>query len=94
MSEVVQLLEPEGIDYFVFRRKDFYPEELAEASFFKPLDQLVHELTRRHYTEYAYRALPREVDLERFPYMPFRDRLSVVVDIAKLKAHLAHEEQI
>jgi hypothetical protein len=78
------LLAPYGIDFFAFQRDRFYPEALAKASFFRPYDQLVFGLTRGAVMEYAYRELPAEVDLERAPFMPFKDRKAAIVDVAKL----------
>lgn len=88
LKELLTLLEPEGIDYFVFRRKLFYPEELQRADYFKPFDQLVYTLTRGNENEYAYRQLPSEVDLKAAPYMPFKDSQSAVVDVAELRRYI------
>jgi len=90
-QEFLDILEPEGIDYFVFERNAFYPESLESAWYFRPLNKLVDELTSRHYSEYAYRQLPQRVNLKRFPAMPFRDDWSVVVDVQKLREHVIKE---
>jgi len=87
-NELLELLEPEGIDYFVFERNAFYPESLETAWYFRPLNKLVDELTSRHYSEYAFRQLPAEVNLESFPAMPFRDEWSVVVDLKALREYV------
>lgn len=87
LKELLTLLEPEGIDYFVFRRKLFYPEELQKADYFKPFDQLVYTLTRRGDNDYAYRQLPRKVEAAA-PFMPFKDDQSAVVDIAELRRYI------
>jgi hypothetical protein len=84
LLSLYQLVAPEGIDYFVLERKRFYPEELKEASYFRPLDQVVSSATQRPWKEYAYRQLPRELDSERAPYLVYRDAYSVVIDIAAL----------
>ncbi len=91
LKELVQILAPHHVDYFVFERKRFYPEKLKEEKYFEPLNASIQKLTGRHYTKYAYRELPREIDLEKYPFMPFRDNRSVVVDVAALKKYL--EEQ-
>lgn len=89
LEEFVAILEPEKIDYFVFERQQFYPEKLAVANYFPPLDTLTKELTAKPVTEYAFRQLPQTVDAVRYPFMPFRDGWSVVVDVKKLKEYLA-----
>lgn len=92
LKQFVDILLAEKIDFFVFRREDFYPESMAKASYFSPLDQLVRTLaTARPYTEYAYRKLPLEVDLAQFPFMPYRDRRSVLIDVKALKIHLENQ---
>jgi hypothetical protein len=94
LREVVDLLEPEGIDYFIFSRKRFYPASkdnpvgLKYDKFFSPLNTLVNDLTARHYEDYAYKQLPREVDLSKAPFMFFKDEQSAVVGIKELKAFL------
>jgi hypothetical protein len=94
LEELVQLLEPAGVDYFVFDRRKFYPEALKSAKYFKPFDSLVTELTSRPVDEFAFRKLPRTVDLERFPAMPFRDDFAALVDVKKLKAWLLTQNQL
>lgn len=89
LQEFVSIVEPHGIDYFVFRREDFYPDELKQASYFPPFDGLVKELTTRDPNDFAFRQLPSEVDMQRYPFMPYKDKQSALVDIAALKKYLA-----
>lgn len=89
LDEVLSILEPEGIDYFVFARKEFYPEALAQANFYSPFEPLVRELASRHHAEYAFRELPATIDLAVAPYMPFRDDFAAVIDMKKLKEYRA-----
>lgn len=84
LGELVTLLKPEGIDYFVYSRKRFYPQALKKERLFAPLNSLIDELTSHPASTYAYKQLPRKVDLESTPYMPFRDDESVIIDIKKL----------
>ncbi|MCB0320967.1 MAG: hypothetical protein KDD60_08575, partial [Bdellovibrionales bacterium] len=84
LIELYRVLEPEGIDYFVFDRRKFYPEALAEEKFYPPLDGLVQELTSRDSTQYAYKQIPRELVPNEAPYAVYRDDFAVVVDVAKL----------
>ena len=88
LRSLVETLEPEGIDFFIFERRQFYPEALSTATYFPPLDTLVRELTNGPVEAYAYRMLPREVNLERYPFMPYRDDQAVVVDVARLREYL------
>ncbi len=92
LQELVDVLDGEDIDYFVFERKKFYPEALEKATFLPPHDVLVQELTRGPVMEYAYRKLPTEVGLERYPFLVFRDKRSVVVDVQKLKEFLKNKD--
>jgi hypothetical protein len=88
LEELLAVLEPEGIDYFVFRRGDFYPQVLPKLTFFPPFEGLMKELTSRPAEMYAYRQLPEQVDLQQYPFMPYKDRLSAVVDVEALKTYL------
>jgi hypothetical protein len=89
LEQLYKILAPAGVDYFVFERKRFYPEALEAAEYHPPLDTLVKELASRHYSKYAYRQLPAEVDLEIAPYMPFKDAYAAVVDMHKLGQFLS-----
>jgi hypothetical protein len=85
-DEFLALVEPHGIDYFVFERRRFYPEALQSLKYFEPFNALLRELGSRHWQDYVYRQLPTEVDRAKFPAMPFRDAHSVVVDVKALRA--------
>jgi hypothetical protein len=89
LQELLQLLKPEGIDYFVFRKDDFYPENLKKAAYYPPLDNLVRELAAREATDYAYRSLPRELNPLNAPYMVYRDHIATVIDLKRLDEFLA-----
>jgi len=88
LAELVEIVEPQGIDYFVFRREDFYPDALKQASYFPPFDDLVRKLSARDPNDFAFRKLPPKVDMQRYPFMPYKDEQSIVVDIAALKRYL------
>ena len=89
LQELVSIVEPHGIDYFVFRREDFYPDALKQATYFPPFDGLVRELTSRDPNDFAFRQLPAKVDMQRYPYMPYKDEQSALIDIAALKKYLS-----
>lgn len=92
LEELYDMVAPQGIDYFVFHRALFYPEALASASYFRPYDQVVYEVTRvPNIMQFAYRELPAEVDLAIAPYMPFKDEVAAVVDIHRLGRALGRE---
>lgn len=91
LNELYTIVAPLGISYFVFQRDQFYPEALKRASYFKPYDQLVFSLTRGDATQYAYRQLPKVVDLSVAPFMPFKDATAAVVDIHRLGQYLGRE---
>jgi len=82
------LLEPEGISHFVFRRKDFRPEALRDASYFPPLDTVVRELVTRKSGKFAFNELPKEMDPVKYPFVAHIDALSIIVDVRVLAAHL------
>lgn len=88
LEQLWLILSKEKIDYFAFERARFYPEALKNAFYFEPFRKLVTELTSGPIEKYAYRELPTEVDLARFPAMPFRDEKSALVDVAKLGEYL------
>jgi len=91
LAELYDIVVPLGITYFVFQRALFYPDALEKASFFKPYDQVVFSLTRGDANQYAYRELPKSVDLSVAPYMPFKDGVAAVVDIHRLGKYLGRE---
>lgn len=84
LCEVLELLEPEGVDYFVFSRHRFYPWALEKERYFEPLSKLMQKLTARHYDTYAYKQLPQQVT-SNAPYLVYRDDQSAVVDIVALR---------
>ncbi len=89
LREFLALVEPEGIDYFVFSRKDFYPVALSNAYYFPPFDVMVKELTSGPQERYAYKMLPDAVADKDSPFLMYKDDYSEVVDIKALKAYLA-----
>lgn len=91
LGELYDLVAPEGIAYFVFERRRFYPEELERASYFRPFDTLVSDLVARLTTTSAYREIPHEAGGEIPSYLVFRDRQAAVVDIAKLGDFLGRD---
>lgn len=88
LEELVQLSESAGIDYFVFGRRYFYEKTMKVSGYHAPFDSLVKELASRDPEDYAYRKLPQSLNRERYPFLMFRDKQSVVVDIKKLKEYL------
>lgn len=87
-SEVLALLEPEGIDYFVFDRKQFYPENLKQVTYFPPLDELARSLAQYPPEAYAYKNIPLSADKKPAPFVVHRDGWSLVIDIKKLREYL------
>lgn len=89
LNELLRIVEMEGIDYFVFEKKRFYPRMLANATYYPPFDTLVRQLAARPAEEYAYKKLPHTIDLAAAPYMPYRDDRAAVVDIRALRSFLS-----
>ena len=92
LPELVSILEPEGITHFVFKRADFYPGAMKKMKFFPSYKPLLDTLTSRSSDEYAYRQLPSQVDVANYPFMPYKDKISVVVDVQALKSYLQSQE--
>ncbi len=88
LSEVVSLLQPEGVTHFIFRRADFRPERLEKATYFPPLDKVMDELLAKPRESLAYYQLPKEMNPEKFPYVKFIDDVSIVIDVRALAASL------
>jgi len=87
-KEFVDLLAGEGVTHFIFKRKAFYPEALASATYFSPLDTVVKELTSYPADEYLYKKFPPELDKSKFPFLLYRDDQSLVVDVDSMKTFL------
>lgn len=94
-NEFVSLLIPEGIDYFLFERRLFYPDNLKEAKFTAPFDKLVRELSSGEASDYVYKKLPSTLripmtkeTLAKYPIFPYWDESYVLVDVKKLASSL------
>lgn len=106
LKDLVDILEPYNIDYFLFERNLFYTNRLGYgdpskdgyndpnrndnvgAGYPKPFKDYVKKISNRPWNEFAYRELPLEVDMEKYPFMPYKDKYMVVVDIKALKNYL------
>jgi hypothetical protein len=88
LTDVVTLLQPEGVTHFVFRRADFRPENLAKATYFPPLNTVVKELVNRPNKKFAFSELPKTLDPQGHPYVTFIDDVSIIVDVNALATHL------
>lgn len=85
LEQFVTLLQLEGIDYFAFKRREFYPERLNDPNYHAPFRALLRELTERDYSLYAFRQLPRGKEGRAVGVVPFEDGETVLVDIARLR---------
>lgn len=88
LEDLVTILEPEGITHFLFRRSDFTPEGLQQATFFPPLTGTVKQLTSKPAGSYAYDKLPKQPDPAQHPYVVFIDSQSLLIDVQALKAYM------
>jgi hypothetical protein len=88
LQDVVSLLEPEGVTYFVFRRADFRPENLERMSYYPPLDRVVKELVKRPSGVFAFNQLLKALDPVAYPYVKFIDEISIIIDVKMLAEHL------
>ncbi len=88
LQEFVEILLPEQIDYFVFSRQRFYATNLQTEKIYEPFYGLLKQLTSRDYRDYAYKRLPAVVDLEKYPFLVFRDNDSAVVNVSLLRQYL------
>ena len=87
-AEFYRLLQAEGIDYFIFSKKRFYPDALASERYFEPLHGLLRTLASKPYQDYVYKKLLPKVNLELAPYLVYRDDFSAIVDINRLKEYI------
>ncbi len=90
-EEFLRLVAPEGIDYFVFDRSLFSAEALKSAKYFEPFFELVKELASKDLKDYMYQKLPKKVDLQNFPFVPYIDEKGLVVDVKKLQTFLNNQ---
>jgi hypothetical protein len=85
LEQFLAILQPEGIDYYAFKRSEFYPARLKDPSYHAPFKGLLRELTQRDRLSYAFRQLPRGKKGRETGVVPFEDGETVLVDIAKLR---------
>ena len=89
LAEIVKLLEPEGVDYFVFERKRFYPSALRNTIYFRNFAPLLRELTSRPPQEYAFRELPLHLPTDQQPsIIVYRDQTAVIIEEQRLRETL------
>lgn len=84
-KEFLDLVEPEGITHFIYKKRSFYVDALANTTYFAPFDVLVKELTKPAADKYFYKRIPREIDQKKYPFLLYRDEQSVVIDVAALR---------
>jgi hypothetical protein len=88
-EEILALLKPEKVDYFIFARKKFYPEMLNKEEYFEPLNSLVQRLASHPPASYAYKKLAELGE----GVVVFRDDQSVIIDLAALEQALNRAPQ-
>ncbi|MCB0339189.1 MAG: hypothetical protein KDD53_06280, partial [Bdellovibrionales bacterium] len=88
LRQLVEVLDPEGVDYFVFERRRFMPDQIVRQRYYAPLDVLVKDLTSGPERDYAYFQLPETLDSQKFPFLVFKDKYAVVIDVKKLRRFL------
>ncbi|MDZ4786360.1 MAG: SseB family protein [bacterium] len=89
LNQLVEILEPEGVQYFIFAKNKFNSSALKNETFFTPLDALIKELTLGEPASFAYNKLPKEVNVTKYSFLLFRDKESALIDVVKLKSYLA-----
>ncbi len=82
-ESLVKMARDSGIDYVVFARAQFYPEALAKAGYFEPLNALVHDLASKDPQAYVFRRLVKSGE-----GVVYQDKQSLVVSISKLEEAL------
>jgi len=91
-KDFMALLEPEHVDYFVFERARFSKSELQTPIYFEPFRAELKILASHPAEDYLFSKLPEKVT-DQVPYMVFRDKLSSVLDLKKLREYLnSHPE--
>ncbi len=84
ISEFVNLLRAEGIDYYVFVKGHFAPEKLKRAKYFRPYDTFVRQLASGDPAEYTFSKLTGESALGFKPAIAFEDEQVLVISVNKL----------
>ncbi len=82
------LLEPEKIDYFVFRNGSFKPENVHRTVYQIPFINLLRRLNSKPLSDYVFSKIPNELDPVNFPFVVRRDEWDTVIDIKALGLYL------
>lgn len=93
LKQFMEILQPEGIDYFAFKRDEFYPSKLKDPKYHAPFKDLLAELTNRDDSQYAFRQLPRGRKGKMTGVVPFENEHAVLVDLAKLQHFLNQKHE-
>src|SRR5690606_9468209 len=92
VPEFLGAIGDEKIDYYIFNRKKFQPEQLSKATYFAPFDALVRELTSENQADYAYFDLTNTVDSGDPSYLVFSDSNFALIDLGKLRSKITTEQ--
>ena len=92
LKEFLKLLEPEKIDYFVFEREKFLPNNLANASYLEPFNAEVASMAHRTPPNFAYFELKKLAGEGHFAPLVFHDRYALIVDLRELRSYLTEHE--
>jgi hypothetical protein len=93
-KDFVKILRAEGVTHFIFERKLFYPERLETLKYHAPFDALIKELTSKNPEMYLYKRLPKDIDLQKYPFLLYRDDQSVVVSMAELEKFIEAKKRL
>ncbi|RIL11518.1 MAG: hypothetical protein DCC75_02160, partial [Proteobacteria bacterium] len=88
LQDLTAALLAEGVDYFVFSRKRFYPDALSSEKYFPPFDKLIAELTSKPRESYVYFLFSKNGAHENEPFVVYRDAQSIVIDLKALNLKL------
>lgn len=85
--ELLDLLEHEDVNYFVFDRGSLSGDRLKKAKYYAPFNVLIKDLSQYHPEEYLGRKLLSLSGDERREVVPYIDDRAIVVDMRALKRH-------
>lgn len=84
-SELLGLLEPENVSFFVFDRSSLSGDRLQKAKYYAPFNALVKDLAQFRPEEYLGRKLVALSNESRSAIVPYLDDRAIVVDLQALR---------
>ncbi|NDC39793.1 MAG: hypothetical protein EBZ48_17465 [Proteobacteria bacterium] len=71
-----------------------FAENFKRLKVHPPYEEMVMGWTNNPQSKFVFHELPKKVDLEHFPFMPFRDSFAAVVELEKLRQLVTQDGSI